>query len=268
MMDLASLQQAFQAYVLNGEGPIAEHVQPGRLTDGDARLRTYFEAYRLRLIEALETDYEALHALMGEGAFRAACAAYVEATPSAFRNVRWYGGGLSQYLHDTLPWSAKPWLSDLARFEWTLTLAFDAPDAPALDFERMAALPAQAWSTLCLRLHPSVQLLALRSNAPAIRQAVEAGVSPPAVALHERAIPWLVWRRSTSVGFRSLSQAERCALAAASSGVSFASLCEGLCEWVPSEQAPAIAAGWLRSWVDDGLICGVAAQSASEASKW
>jgi hypothetical protein len=260
MMDLASLQEAFQAYVLRGDRSIAGHVRPGRRANGNERLRIYFDAYRLRLIAALASDYEALHALMGKEAFHDACAAYVEATPSAFHNVRWYGGGLPQYLQDTPPWSDKPWLCELARFEWTLTLAFDAADAPALSFTRMRALPAQAWTTLRLRLHPSVQSLALRSNAPAIRQAVEAGVSPPAAVLHERAIPWLVWRHGASVKFRSLCEVERWALNAARRGDSFAALCAGLCERVPPEQGPALAAGWLRGWVDDGLVCGVETQ--------
>ena len=78
----------------------------------------------------MSTDFEALIAVLGEEEFRSAARAYVEATPSAFRNVRWYGGKLAAFLRQTQPWRDKPWLADLAEFEWTLTLAFDAADAP------------------------------------------------------------------------------------------------------------------------------------------
>ncbi len=121
------------------------------------------------------TDYEALRALMGDEAFGAACRAYVDATPSLFRNVRWYGGGLPEYLRVTQPWSEQPILHEVAAFEWTLTLAFDAPDAPVVRFEELARMPQQAWPVLGFVLHPSVHFLELRSNAPSLRKATDAG---------------------------------------------------------------------------------------------
>jgi len=37
-------------------------------------------------------------------------------------------------------------------------------------------------------------------------------------------------------------------------GERFATLCEGLCEWIDETQAAAQAAIYLRRWVQDGLI--------------
>lgn len=262
-MNLAQLQAAFQAYVLHGAEQVGECVEPGPQTNAPRRMRIYYDAYRLRLIDALGTDYEALRAAVGEEAFRAACRAYVEATPSPFRNVRWYGGGLADFLHDTEPWRERPWLADLARFEWTLTLAFDAADAPNVSFQDLASLPPEAWSEVAFHLHPSVHLLALGSNAPAVRKAVDAGEPLPGTQTHDSPIDWVVWRQvfadgfQSPVRFRSLAAPERHALGAAQRGQGFSAICAGVCELVPPEQAPAAVAGWLRTWVDDGLIAEV-----------
>ncbi|HEY7758310.1 MAG TPA: DNA-binding domain-containing protein [Burkholderiales bacterium] len=253
-MSLRALQDAFQAYVLHGAAPIRERVAPGPLHNAERRLRIYYDAYRLRLIEALASDYETLRAALGEEAFRTAALAYVQANMSQWRNVRWYGARLPDFLRDTAPWSDRVWLSDIAHFEWTLTLAFDAADASRLTFAELATLPPEAWAALAFRLHPSVHLLRLSSNAPAMRKAVDAGAALPAIETYDSPVEWLVWRNSLTVSFRSLPVAERYALVAAQRAKSFPAICEGICAFVPADEAPALAAGWLRTWVDDGLI--------------
>jgi hypothetical protein len=256
-VSLSAFQHAFQDYVLHGADGIAERIEPGRLAGHRRRLAIYYDAYRLRLVEALGTDFDALVATMGRQAFEDACRAYVEATPSAFRNVRWYGGNLAAFLRETPPWREQTWLADIALFEWTLTLAFDAADTPHVRFEDLAALPADAWGTLGLRLHPSVRMIELRANAPAIRKAVDAGTPAPEPRLADEAVTWLVWRKDLSPHFRAVSRPEAWALRGAREGSSFAMLCEGLCDWLAPEEAAGAAAGWLRTWVDDQLIVGL-----------
>jgi hypothetical protein len=254
MNSLAALQDSFQRYVLHGQAEVEASVAPSARGDRMRRLALYRDGYRLRLIEALAADYEGLQALMGEEAFRAACLAYVEATPSAFRNVRWYGAGLADFLAAQLPWLQSPALAELARFEWELTLAFDAPDARAVTFEQMAALPPHAWSSLALELHPSVRLLALRSNAAEIRRAHSAQRPLPESVLVDDPRDWLIWRRELEPYFLSLPPAEGWALRAAQDGATFPELCEGLCRWTQRQDAPAQAAALLRGWVDRQLI--------------
>ena len=256
-LSLADLEHALQAYVLHGAVRVGEWVDPGPRANPAQRLRIYYDAYRLRLIDALGTDYEALRAAIGDEQFRAACLAYVEAVPSSFRNVRWYGGGLAEFLRDSAPWSERPWLADLARFEWSLTLAFDAQDSPSLSFEDLARVPPQAWTGLAFRLHPCVQLLALGSNAPALRKALDAGEALPEVETYDPPVDWVIWRNDSASFFRCLSVPERLALGAARRGESFSAICEAVCEQVPPEEAPGAVAAWLRTWVDDGLIAGV-----------
>jgi len=254
MSPLADLQQAFQGYVLAGEPDVVDRIAGQEKVDPQRRLRIYFDAYRLRLVEALATDYEALRALMGGEAFGAACGAYLEATPSLFRNVRWYGGGLPEYLRVTPPWAEQQILHEVAVFEWTLTLAFDAPDAPVVRFEELARLPQQAWPVLGFVLHPSVHFLELRTNAPSLRKATDAGDPLPEAVVTQDTKTWLIWRKALTAYFRSLSESESWALAAVKEGANFTTLCEGLCRWFSPDDAALQAAALLRQWVDDELI--------------
>jgi hypothetical protein len=251
---LANVQRLFQGYVLSGEPGLVDCIAGGDRVDPQQRLRIYFDAYRSRLVEVLATDYEALHALMGDEQFKTACRAYVEATPSPWRNVRWYGAALSEYLRVTQPWADQPILHELALFEWTLTLAFDAADVAPVRFADLASLPPQSWPALGFVLHPSAHRLDFRSNAPALRKATDAGEPLPKAALAEDTRPWLIWRKQLTAYFRSLSEPESWALAAVKGGANFTALCEGLCRWFSPEETASQAAAQLRQWVDDELI--------------
>ena len=252
---LEILQRHFEGYVLHGDPAIRDQIAPGRLDDRDRRLAIYFDAYRLRLVEALGTDFGAVRVLLGESAFDAAARGYIDANPSTFRNLRWYGATFATFLRSTAPWSADPTAAELAEFEWKLTLAFDASDAPSLTFEAMTTIEPADWATLRLRLHPSVQRIELAGNVPALRKAVDVGDALPPVVRGD-AVPWLIWRRDLGVHFRSLTAPEAWALDAAMAGATFPELCDGFGQWFDAEEAATHAALGLRGWIDEALIVG------------
>lgn len=257
MRELSAVQFAMQQYVVSGDAQVAALIGPGPRANANARLAVYYHAYRERLVEALSTDFEALAAVLGTEAFRAVCLAYVAAVPSRFRNIRWYGGAFADFLQSTPPWSARPELAELARFEWTLTLAFDAADAPHVTFDDLAGLPPEAWGTLRMGFHPSLRLLSLHSNSPAVRMAVGGGDALPALALQHDPVHWRVWRKDGDPHFHSLSPEEHWAMDAVRRGEDFGALCEGLTEFVDADHAPQLAAQLLQTWIADGLIAQV-----------
>ena len=257
MKALDQLQREFQSYVLRGDPDVVERIVGNDRIDPQRRLRIYADAYRLRLMDVLASDYEALRALLGDQEFRAASADYVMATPSEHRNVRWYGAGLPEFLRTVQPWAQSSAAYEVALFEWTLTLAFDAADDPVVRFEDLAQLPAERWPTLGFVLHSSVQLIQLRSNAPSLRKASDAQEPLPEVIVEDEPRSWLIWRKDLTACFRSLGVHEAWALSAVREGADFTALCEGLCEWFPPEDAAPQAAALLRQWVDDELISGL-----------
>jgi hypothetical protein len=248
------LQRAFVRHI-DRPGRAMEGVVLASARAGAARrLGVYADAYRLRLVEALANDYPALQELLGEAGFNRVMRAYIAARPSRHANLRWYGGALAGYLSRSRQWRRRPLLAELARFEWALGLAFDAEDAPLAAVHDAARVPADRWPEMRLRLHPSVQLLRLRSNAPLVWRAASTGREPPAVAMRRRPPHWLVWRKGHEPFYRALSREEAWALDAVAKGRSFSDLCDGLRHHVRAAHAARRAAQLLKGWLEEGLV--------------
>lgn len=257
MSSLPLTESGFQDYVLGAKSGIAAEIAGGNDEFRQARLDIYRDAYRLRLIEVLGSDYPILKSYAGEEWFETIATDYIAAHPSVFRNVRWFGAAFPGFLREQPGHAKRPELADLARFEWTLGLAFDASDQDATGFAEVAAVAPQAWSDLRFRAHPSLHLLDLRTNAVAIWKSVSGDEAQDAPAAVSEPLVWAIWRKDLSPYFRSLAPDEAWAVSAMRSGSSFGEICAGLCEWVSEEEAAPRAAQLLRGWVDEGWIAGL-----------
>ena len=254
MTRLRDIERLFQSHILHGDDGIRTLVVGTEAVDADTRLGIYAGAYRLRLIEALDTDYPGLHTLAGDTAFDALCRAYIDAHPSAFRSLRWFGHRLAEFLRTTAPYAAHPVFAEMAEFEWALSAAFDAADSELCTAADLAAVPADRWPALRFTPHDSLRRLDLRWNVPPVWKAIDASDAPPALAEGADPVAWLVWRRELVTRYRSLGVDEAWALDALRGGAHFAALCEGLTEWIDAQNVAAHAAALLKRWLEDGLI--------------
>jgi len=250
---LSGLQGRFQDYLLRFSGAMAQEIVSDTL-DAETRLKIYADAYRLRLLEALETDYIALRAALGAEEFDMLGRSYIDACPSDHYSVRYFGRHLSHFLTENRPYRDQPVLADIARFEWAMTDAFDAPDAASAGIDDMATVPAGSWPGLRFSLHPSLQRIDLQWNAPAIWHAADKGEPLPEPQRAEFPLGWMVWRQGLQIYFRSLSVDQAWMLDALRAGQSFARICEGLTEWIDAQHVAGHAAGLLKQWLLDGLI--------------
>jgi hypothetical protein len=257
MSKLAQLQQDFQAYVLHAAEPMKREVVSTDRVPAEVRLDIYSTAYRLRLLEALETEYVALKAAVGDEEFERLGLAYIDAYPSLYPNLRWFGGNLDVWLKTMEPYSNDLILSELATFEWAMGLAFDAPDATVVTIEQMASVPGEQWPEMRFVPHPSLQRRELASNAPLIWKAVDAEEAPPQPLYQHIPLTWIIWRHELKTYFRSLPVDEAWALSAMNTGASFSEICAGLCEWVDELSVAQHAAGLLKGWVENGLVAEV-----------
>lgn len=251
---LDQLQREFQSYVLAAASGIEDEIVGTERASAAIRLGIYSDAYRLRLIEALATDYPALHTLAGDDAFDKLCRDYIAAHPSQVYNVRWFGAHLSDFLKSTKPYCDYLVFAEMAAFEWALTLAFDSRDEQPARIEDAATVPPDAWPAMTFVAHPSLQRLDLNWNVPAFWKAVENDEEPQTPERSEFPIAWMVWRRKLESFFRSLEVSEAWALDALRSGADFAEICSGLTEWVDETYAAQHAAELLKRWVTEGLI--------------
>jgi hypothetical protein len=260
MSGLQNLQGDLSQYLLGGTDAAivrrAVRVPPD--IDPVARLDVYGNAYRERLRETLSRDYPVLLRLVGQEVFADLAYAYIDAIHSRSPNIRWYGAELASFIaRQRGPPAAA---HDMALFEWTIGLAFDAADAEPLNVADLAAVAPEAWAALRFMLHPSLQVIALQHAVTgwwlAAQDLDETGnlpAPPPPIGEHA----WAVWRGSDGVRFRLLETDEADLLGAVGDNADFGSLCGLLAVGHGEMQAAPRAAGLLRNWVDAGWITGL-----------
>ncbi|HEY1589963.1 MAG TPA: DNA-binding domain-containing protein [Rhodanobacter sp.] len=253
MSNLQTLQQQLLQAVLADRPPRLPELRADARADAASRLAIYRNGYRVRLREALVTEFPGL-ALMAGRRFGRLLESYVEAHPSGHYNIRWHGAGLAAFLECALPWRDKPELAEMARLEWAISTAFDVADEPVLGATDLAGVPADAWADL--RLHPQVHLhlLSIRYNVEAFRRAADRGDPRPRRRCHDRARHMLVWRQSLTVRYRQIEADECSALTGAVNGEPFASLCERLADHHDPASAMPRMANLLQQWLGSGLI--------------
>ena len=253
MSELRSLQHHLQHYLLHPQTDSPPHVAGRDAVDALARLNIYASAYRLRLVDALRTNYPKLAAWLGEEGFAEVALDYLLEQPPRYRSIRDFGDRLAEFLERTERWRRRPALADMARFEWALDAAFDAADAAHATPAQMHALPAPCWAGARLVVHPSVRRVDLDWNVVRIWKALDQGGRPPR-ARRARRRTWLIWRQDLETCFRSLAPAEAEALRTAIDGQALSELCERLCRHYPEGDVPARVARLLSGWLESGVI--------------
>lgn len=199
----------------------------------------YRHAYRARLIEVLEIDFPATRTLMGAETFAAAAAGYIGVHPSRHPSVRWLGRHLPAYLAATGQDAA----AEMAAFEWSLGLAFDAAPAGTVDIADLAALGPEAWEGLKVDFQPGLSLLTLRHGVAETWPALRDGDATNAPSVLAAPLPYAIWRQGLEPQYRPLQPGEDGLLQAMAAGAAFA---EALGETDP-QQALQWFAGWCIS---------------------
>src|ERR1700744_6194484 len=83
----------FQDAILENDATLAEQdIKPG------GHLKVYIEGYRIRLAQALRTDYPALCNLLGKEEFGRLAEAYIKATPSTSYNLDNYSLRFAEFV--------------------------------------------------------------------------------------------------------------------------------------------------------------------------
>jgi len=253
-LSLADTQQAFQTSLLLLQKAAPEFIIGTSHASAAERFKIYTDAYRLRLIEALSTDFPALKNHLGEERFVELGHAYIDAVPSDQFSLRWFGRHLPRFLAETAPYAEQPHLNELAVFEWVLSEAFDAADSTLLDHCQLAAIAPEHWPLLTLHFHPSLRRIDLTSNAPQVWQAANQNKPLPPFTLSSVPQAWIIWRQELKLLFRSLSVPEAYAVDAFMQGQTFAEICTGLSAWLDEAQVAIKAVIFLQTWLRDGWV--------------
>lgn len=256
-MRLAELQRAFQSRVLHHAAGIESLVPGTERFDTETRLGIYESAFPARLAAALTDTYPALRDALGESDFFELTRSFAAESPPSHFSIRYFGSDLASFIATRLAGVKAKVLSDLARWEWALSEAFDAADAAALTQKDFAHIDPAHWGRLRFRLSPSLRRLCLRSNAVQWWRAASQGARRPARWRVAKPVEWALWRSELKTYFRSLPGDEAWALDAVAAGQPFASMCEGLVRFGSDVEAPTRAATLLRRWLHNGWIVAI-----------
>lgn len=254
MTALAELQQAFVDWLLHGDQRIRPLISSTGRADTDTRLNIYANAYRLRLLEALQDTFPALHTLLGDERFQQLGSSYVDNSPSENFSIRYFGHRFADFLKRAQPYCDNPLLAEMAAFEWALRDAFDATDDPAISAEEIKSIPPAHWADMRIGLHASVRRLDLGWNVPQLWQAIDQDAKAVEPEPVDPPISWLIWRQELKTLFRSLDVDEARLVDGCLQHETFAELCTNLCEWVDEQHAAPRAVTFLTRWCESGLI--------------
>ena len=251
---LAEIQRWMKRGILTGTAaPSAQPlVNPQRGTPGEERLAVYAVGYLVRMREALRETYEAVHHALGDRRFGELAEAYATQHPSADYNLSFIGRHLEQFLKTSPLTDALPFLPDLARLEWHISLAFHAAEQPPLNPSTLANIPAEKWETATLTFQPAVSVVASAWPILDIWQARARPHEAVSIEVVDRPQQVLVSRRALEVHCE-LIEARQCAvleglLAGRSLGQVLGEVASALGE------KPDDVTAWFANWRRHGLI--------------
>ena len=247
-MTLLAMQRDFRAFLTDRSDALAARVEQ----DAKAGMAIYHNAYRVQLLDCLRETFEKLHAWLGEDAFIAAAKAHMESTPPSGWTLSVYGEGFDRTLADLYP--EDPEIADLAWLEWTLSRAFEGPDAAPLPVAELGALD---WDTALMTFMPTMRTGTATTNAGAIWSALSRGEHPPAAAILPEPAATLVWRQGLTPCFRAIEMVEHNAIAFLLQGQTFGELCAALVEEHGHQAGIETAGQLLGQWAREGIIVAV-----------
>ncbi len=256
MSDLKELQHEFLNYLLQKPSSITNNIISDQQLSAQGRLDMYAHGYRLRLKEAIETDYEQLHAYLGDETFDRLMDHYIDLTLSHHPSLRYYSQGLPTHLAEIEPWKETPELAEIASIEKAFCDSFDSADCIAASVQDLSEIDPNSWPNLKVKFHDSVQLLTLEYNSFQIWQALSDEEVPPTRA--KDSTTWLIWRSDLISNYVALAEAELSALNTMLAGGDFSALCEVLLDHYEESETPQQAVFLLQEWLSSQMICNIA----------
>jgi hypothetical protein len=257
MNHLMNIQNKFQSYLITNDANIKMDIEETKKVSATTRLQIYSNAYRCRLIEALAANFPILQKYLGEEQFQELALLYIVAHPSTFKSIRWFGDQLENFLREHDKYTEFPYLAELSKFEWHMTLTFDAPDGELIDMETVMQISPDDWTIMRFVPHSSAYILDFQWNVVQIWQNLTQNDPPNEPIKNDVSIPYVLWRKDLINQYCSLPDDEHYAIDAMMKGHTFGEICLGLCQWVDEQNAALRAASLLKGWISSGLISAI-----------
>ena len=208
-------------------------------------LEVYRYAYRARLEEALDDDFEAVRVMAGPRWPRL-MAGYLRDCPPVSKTLNDYGARFPDWLRQR----RHVLLADLAKMEWALIEVLHAPAATLLDHATLARIPLEQWGAARFTAAPTLRLVESPWPINQVLDRIRDGEIPEKPKRQTSLTA--VYRRGFDLWRQSLNPEAGNVLVALVAGQTLEQALEG----VPDSAAEAVM-GWFTDWVAKGFFAGV-----------
>lgn len=205
---LPDLQRAFADHLGGIERAELVALVAGDTIPAASRLDVYRHHIRHSLAAALTTNFSTVQTLVGEGFFRGLARAFVEHSLPTQPVLSEYGASLPDFIAGYEPARDLPYLADVARLDWALNCAFQAPHVEGLGASDLAAIEGDRLPSMSLSLTPGTALITSRFPLGRIWLASQPGVDAEPVDLESGGARLLILRRPDDAAFVEMSSAE------------------------------------------------------------
>ena len=209
MSALRDLQTRFRGFLIS-EADAA----PGIVGDFADNAAIYRNNVQHAHVGALQANFPAIQALIGDAFFDAIAIAYANAHPPHSAILAQYGLNFPAFLAERDELSPYPFLPDVARLEWALNEAFHAHSSLSLTPADAARVFSTDSGMSSLALLPSARLVSSRFLVRDIRDAALEGDAERIAGLPQATQRLLVMRPDAEVVIAVLSDGEQAFLTA------------------------------------------------------
>ena len=206
----------------------------------------YRDAYRGRLLAALETSFERTRRWVGDDAFTAAAAHYILTHPPTGWSLDHFGASFPDVLSDLFALDAE--VPELAWLEWNRSAAFAAPDSGVLDPQELASAGYRdaEWGQMRFDMAPGFAAHAISSNCDVLWTALAGENAEEVTPIEVTGTAILVWRRDLSPQHRPCTLDEMSALCQLADGAPFGEIAATI--------DVALLGSWLTQWLSEGIF--------------
>lgn len=179
MSALEKLFGDFQKAIIDNDAALAAgDVKPNPRMTAEKQLAIYMDGYRIRLVQAIGSDYPALTALLGEKEFERLARDYVEQHPSQHFNLDRYPYGFAAFVTSRVDTFA----AELAMLEAVIAQVFMMEESAPCDASTLMNLTPDAFGAARLQRRAASALLAFSYPVNAWLSAQREGKNPPCPA--------------------------------------------------------------------------------------
>ena len=230
---------------------------------GTERLSVYSGGYLARTEEALKEVYESVKHVIGKQRFHDLAAAYADAYLSHDYNLSYVGRHLPDFILKSELKEKYPFLSDLARLEWYVAMAFHSRGKDPVDMGSIRALTLDQWDSTVMEWQASVKLVESEWPILDIWNARKLPVKEVNIDLINRPQKALVSRSGFGVHCEIVEPAQFYFLKGLLAGESLGHVCENIPDEYADLDMP--IAAWFSDWAGRGFVTAVHHQDPAEA---